>query len=111
MKRKYLALFLGINSLLLLSVLILLVKAHPGSAPEALHPGAQVAARFFLTDLCLSTESRHTRNLSQIELIAPFQDAPGYHDHFPSSTFIAPPAPRLWSVSRPIDSLSISEGD
>ena len=111
MKRKYLALFLAINTLLLLSILILLFEAHPGNAPEYLHPGAQVAARFFLTDLCLSTESRHTRNLSQIELIAPFQDAPGYHDHFPSSTFIAPPAPRLWSVSRPIDSLSISEGD
>ena len=111
MKRKYLALFLVTNILLLVSILTLVVKADRSDASGAFHPGAQVAARFLLTDLCLSTESRHTRNLSQIELIAPFQDAPGYHDHFPSSTFIAPPAPRLWSVNRFMDSVSVSAGD
>ena len=45
------------------------------------------AKRLLLTDLCLSTESRHTRHISMPEWIAPFQDLPGYHDHFPSSSF------------------------
>lgn len=42
-------------------------------------------------DLCLVTESRHTRHISLPEPIAPFQDMPGFYDHFPSSTFIQPP--------------------
>jgi len=46
-----------------------------------------LAIRFLLTDYCLSTESRHTRHLNFPELIAPFQDLPGYHEHFPSSSF------------------------
>jgi hypothetical protein len=43
--------------------------------------------RLLLTDLCLSTESRHTRNVALPETIAPFQDFAGYHEHFPSSSF------------------------
>ncbi len=46
--------------------------------------------RFLLTDYCLSTESRHTRQLNFPELIAPFQDLPGGHEHFPSSSFLWP---------------------
>lgn len=48
----------------------------------------QIVQRFLLTDYCLSTESRHTRHIALPEIIAPFQDLPGYHDHFPSSSFI-----------------------
>jgi hypothetical protein len=44
-----------------------------------------------LTDLCVCTESRHTRHISLPEPLAPFQDLPGFHDHFPSSTFLSPP--------------------
>jgi hypothetical protein len=50
----------------------------------------KIAQRFLLTDLCMTTESRHTRNITLIEPIAPFQDAPGFYDHFPSSTFLQP---------------------
>lgn len=50
-----------------------------------------IVQRLLLTDYCLSTESRHTRHLSMPEWIAPFQDLPGYLDHFPSSTLIRPP--------------------
>jgi hypothetical protein len=52
---------------------------------------AAVMQKLQLTDLCLATESRHTRNIALPELMAPFQDMPGYHDHFPSSTFLKPP--------------------
>ncbi|TAE18511.1 MAG: hypothetical protein EAZ95_03930 [Bacteroidetes bacterium] len=46
-----------------------------------------VANRYLLTDYCLSTESRHVRHIALPEPIAPFQDLPAYHEHFPSSSF------------------------
>lgn len=50
----------------------------------------QISKSFLLTDFCFSTESRHVRHLSMPEWIAPFQDFPAYHDHFPSSSFFKP---------------------
>ncbi len=50
----------------------------------------QIASSFLLTDFCLSTESRHLRHLSMPEWVAPFQDFPAYHEHFPSSSFLKP---------------------
>jgi hypothetical protein len=50
----------------------------------------QIANRFLLTDYCLSTESRHVRHIALPEPIAPFQDLPAYHEHFPSSSFFIP---------------------
>ena len=41
--------------------------------------------KLHLTDYCFSTESRHTRNIGQPELLAPFQDFPGLYDHTASS--------------------------
>jgi hypothetical protein len=49
-----------------------------------------VLNRFVLTDYCLSTESRHIRHIALPELIAPFQDAPAWLEHFPSSAFFPP---------------------
>lgn len=56
----------------------------------------QTAGRLLLTDLCLSTESRHTRNLAMPELLAPFQDFPGGPEHFPSSSFLWPADSVFW---------------
>lgn len=47
-----------------------------------------LAERFLLTDYCLSTESRHLRHIGMPEALAPFQDLPAYHEHFPSSSFL-----------------------
>lgn len=44
-----------------------------------------------LTDLCLFTEARYTRNPSMADLHAPFQDHPGALEHFPSGSLVAPP--------------------
>ncbi|WP_291726443.1 hypothetical protein [Bernardetia sp.] len=49
-----------------------------------------ISKQFLLTDFCFSTESRHVRHLSMPEWIAPFQDFPAYHEHFPSSSFFKP---------------------
>ena len=82
---RYYSIFLTV---LIITLGVFLYKGQPNSTTKC-DSRAMVASRFLLTDLCLSTESRHTRHLSQPELIAPFQDAPGYLDHFPSSTFIS----------------------
>ncbi len=56
---------------------------------------AQLAHDLLLTDLCLTTEARHTRRLSQPDILTPFQDFPGGLDRFPSSTFLQIPASAL----------------
>jgi len=45
-----------------------------------------------LTDLCLFTEARYTRHLSQADLYAAFQDHPLSFEHFPSGSLVRPPA-------------------
>ena len=45
-----------------------------------------------LTDLCLSTEARYTRNPSQADRFAAFQDHPHSLEHFPSGALLPPPS-------------------
>lgn len=45
-----------------------------------------------LTDLCLSTEARYTRHLSQADLHSAFQDHPLGLEKFPTGSLVAPPA-------------------
>ena len=44
-----------------------------------------------LTDLCLFTEARYTRNPSLTDLNTPFQDHPMSLEHFPSGAIMAVP--------------------
>lgn len=70
----------------------LLFRLQPGVAESERLKGEEQTVRvLMLTDCCVTTESRHTRNISLPEPLAPFQDMPGFYDHFPSSTFLAPP--------------------
>ncbi len=57
----------------------------------ALARQAELAARLGLTDVCLFTEARYTRHLSQADLHSAFQDHPGALEHFPSGSLVAPP--------------------
>ena len=43
--------------------------------------------RLRLTDLCLFTEARYTRNPSQADLHSAFQDHPFALEHFPAGSF------------------------
>jgi hypothetical protein len=45
-----------------------------------------------LTDICLFTEARYTRHLSQADLHTAFQDHPVSLEHFPSGSLVSPPA-------------------
>jgi hypothetical protein len=42
-----------------------------------------------LTDLCVATEARYTRNPAVSDPIAPFMDHPGAIEHFPTGSFWA----------------------
>jgi hypothetical protein len=83
-------LFIGSGILLLAAILI---QAH--FVARADRPGLQqkaaVARNLGLTDLCLSTEARYTRHLSQADWHAAFQSHPLGLDHFPSGSVFAPP--------------------
>ena len=51
--------------------------------------------RLGLTDLCLFTEARYTRHLSQADLNSAFQDHPFALEHFPTGSLLSPPASLL----------------
>ena len=51
----------------------------------------QLVRELELTDLCLFTEARYTRHLSQADLHSPFQDYPMAFEHFPSGSLVPPP--------------------
>lgn len=55
----------------------------------------KLVERLQLTDLCLFTEARYTRHLSQADLYAPFQDHPMSFEHFPSGSHTLPPLMRF----------------
>ena len=51
----------------------------------------QLVQKLGLTDLCLFTEARYTRHLSQADLHSAFQDHPMAFEHFPSGSVVLPP--------------------
>jgi len=83
-------LFIGTGMLLLVAILI---QAHFVARADLplLQQKAAVARNLGLTDLCLSTEARYTRHLSQSDWHAAFQSHPLALDHFPSGSVFAPP--------------------
>jgi len=50
-----------------------------------------VVEEFHLTDPCVATEARYTRNPSISDPIVPVMDHPGAFEHFPTGSFWAPP--------------------
>ena len=71
----------------------ILIQAHLVARADlpVLRQKAAVAQNLGLTDLCLSTEARYTRHLSQSDWHAAFQSHPLALDHFPSGSVFAPP--------------------
>jgi hypothetical protein len=48
-----------------------------------------------LSDLCLFTDARYTRNPATADLASPFQEHPMSLEHFPSGSIIAPNVKRM----------------
>jgi hypothetical protein len=53
---------------------------------------AAMVERYGLSDLCIFTDARYSRNPAVADLGTPFQDHPLSLEHFPSGSIMAPPA-------------------
>ncbi len=84
LNRKKSEIFISIQILLLLILAGLIIQPSKWDSSAR----REIAKQLVLTDLCLTTESRHTRHLSSADFLAPFQDFPGGPDHYPSSMFL-----------------------
>jgi hypothetical protein len=84
-----LATALGILAALALSV-------HSQRTVEASGPALDgekaLVERMGLSDLCLFTDARYTRNPALADGNSAFQDSPMAMEHFPSGSLILPPA-------------------
>lgn len=82
--------FLSIEAVMLVLLLVHAVISQSAQYPVIAEKAALVTA-LQLTDLCLFTDARYTRHLSQADLNTPFQDHPLSLEHFPSGSFVQPP--------------------
>jgi hypothetical protein len=84
--------FLYLSSgVLLLSLLLVHASISKYAQQENLEEKAAMVKTLMLTDICLFTEARYTRHLSQADLNTAFQDHPLSLEHFPSGSFTQPP--------------------
>ena len=77
------------------AVCIVLFGVYPhATAPyfnQISHSRQLLVQSLGLTDLCLFTEARYTRHLSQADLHSAFQAHPLALEHFPSGAIVLPP--------------------
>lgn len=90
MRKSTIFLSFAAGNLVLLALLPLHAQ-HAGTAQGARNERAVLARELMLTDLCLFTEARYTRNPSMADLHTPFQDHPVSLEHFPSGSLVSPP--------------------
>ena len=79
-----------------ITVLAFLLWVHPYFKAQyfekSLTQKKQLVQKLGLTDLCLFTEARYTRHLSQADVFSAFQDSMGALEHFPAGVLASPPA-------------------
>ena len=72
-------------------LMIVHAKMNEGTTEQSLIEKAALVKSLKLTDLCLFTEARYTRHMTQADLNTPFQDHPLSLEHFPSGSLTQPP--------------------
>ena len=80
-----------VAEVVLLSLLLVHAAISENARHDTIEEKAALVKTLQLTDLCLFTEARYTRHLSQADLNTPFQDHPLSMEHFPSGSFTQPP--------------------
>lgn len=79
---------------LLMAAFVSLVVIHPliPSGHESRRAKSRaLVSKYGLTDLCLFTEARYTRHVTQTDMFSAFQDHPFSFEHFPSGSILSPP--------------------
>ena len=84
--------FLFLGGLVMVGLLFIHPRLQRDDYERGLAKRKRLVRELQLTDLCLFTEARYTRHLSQSDLQSPFQDYPTAFDHFPSGSLVLPPA-------------------
>ena len=74
-----------------LAVLFLHGGSEAGRRAPFLAEERGIVEALGLTDLCLFTDARYTRNPAVADRATPFQDGPLTMDHFPSASIVPPP--------------------
>lgn len=89
-KSQIFAVYTAVN-LIALGTVFACATLHVQAARPSLLRKAELVRKLALTDLCLFTDARYTRNPSMADFSSPFQDHPLAFDHFPSGTIVTPP--------------------
>lgn len=76
---------------LLFGLLFIHALISENAGQSVLEQKAELVKTLQLTDLCLFTEARYARHLSQADLNTAFQDHPLSLEHFPSGSYTQPP--------------------
>lgn len=92
MRSSTLFLSFTVLNIVLFSLLMLHARTKPAEALAIRSSCAELVEKLLLTDLCLFTEARYTRNPAMADLHSPFQDHPLSLEHFPSGSLVTPPA-------------------
>ena len=80
-----------ISGLILLGVMFVHASLEQKANEPSLREKSAMVKRFELTDLCLFTDARYTRNPSMADVHTPFQDYPTSLEHFPSASILSLP--------------------
>jgi hypothetical protein len=91
-RRSSLCLVLFIISLLLMGLMFTHAYRQGQTDIKMIHHLTGVVSNLELTDLCLFTEARYTRHLSQADGYTAFQDHPVSLEHFPAGSLTGPPS-------------------
>lgn len=89
-KSKLFVIFTACWALLLVAAFLHARHAEAASR-SARERRARLVKELCLTDLCLFTEARYTRNPAVTDMQSAFQDHPGALEHFPSGSLVTPP--------------------
>lgn len=90
-RKSTLALILFITSALLMGLMFGHAARQQQDDAKEIAQLASMVRSLELTDLCLFTEARYTRHLSQADLFSAFQDHPTALEHFPTGSIAGPP--------------------
>ncbi|RJQ49984.1 MAG: hypothetical protein C4530_22430 [Desulfobacteraceae bacterium] len=90
-KSTFFVLFITLTGISLAAMLFVYPLRSAARHQEVLVKKKMLVHALDLTDLCLFTEARYIRHLSQADLHSAFQDHPLALEHFPSGSIILPP--------------------
>ena len=83
--------FISCCMIALASLLLIHPQLNASYYGKILAEKKQLVQKLGITDLCLFTEARYTRHLSQADRFSAFQDHPMAFEHFPSGSLVLPP--------------------